>query len=120
VDEVFGEVEPGGDGSHSVPSLAGLDSVPVGGGRFLGRVRVEAERSVAAAVEAGLVDRERDAGAVAALMLVADQLDDPDFPLRGGRVDNVSLPAFLRYSEALGLTPASASAKQSRGRRSAY
>ena len=43
-----------------------------------------------------------DAGAVAAARALADKIDVSD---ETGTFDNTSFPTFLRYCEALGLTP---------------
>ncbi|HEY5482819.1 MAG TPA: hypothetical protein VIK31_03270 [Propionibacteriaceae bacterium] len=56
-----------------------------------------------------------DAGSVAVLLRLAatiDRMDTPDEPLDEGErrprkaFDNVSIPTYLKYAEALGLTPA--------------
>ena len=64
-------------------------------------------KSIRAAIEAGLIDEELDAGALAVLRRVAkavDQIDvnglTPEYKL-----DNVSIPTYLRYCQALGLVP---------------
>ena len=62
-------------------------------------------RSVAAAEELG----DLDAGAVAVLVNMAGMID---YLLANGgigpagKLDNVSIPTYLRYCESLGLTPA--------------
>jgi hypothetical protein len=54
---------------------------------------------------------DMDAGVVAALRVLARKLDELDRPLAAGgtppRFDNVTLPTYLKYCEALGLTPLS-------------
>lgn len=68
-------------------------------------VEDEARRAVAAASH--LTDA--DAAAVAAMVVLArqiDYLDESDFLREDGKLDNVSVPTFLRYLDALGLTPA--------------
>lgn len=67
----------------------------------------ETDRSIAAAIADGTLDPELSAGPIAALRLVATQLDHPDFPIVEGKLDNVSLPTYLRYCQDLRLTPAS-------------
>ena len=49
-----------------------------------------------------------DAGAVAALLKLADQIDYlyEHGTSEDGKFDNVSVPTYLRYCESLGLTPA--------------
>lgn len=49
-----------------------------------------------------------DAGAVAALLHVAAQIDSQINGLTpDGRLDNVSVPTYLKFCDALGLTPVS-------------
>ena len=61
------------------------------------------------------------AGAVAVLLRLADAIDgiDEDGLNPAGKLDNVSVPTYLRYCEALGLTgtkgPAGSSAEPSGG-----
>ena len=61
------------------------------------------------AVEAALADgtlTEKDAGVVEALMHVAREIDSLVDGINGaGKLDNVSVPTELKFSEALGLTP---------------
>lgn len=71
----------------------------------MGEVMDATEASINAAVASGILDRSVSAGPIAALRRVAELLDDPDFPLVGGRLDNVSLPTYLRYCAELRLTP---------------
>jgi hypothetical protein len=47
-----------------------------------------------------------DAGAVAALLELARQIDAKSDEGDDGKVDNVTIPTYLRYCESLGLTPA--------------
>ena len=65
--------------------------------------------SVEAAVELALASAthltDSDLGAVAALRIIAKTLDLPDFPMVSERFDNTSMGSFLKYSDALGLTP---------------
>lgn len=65
------------------------------------------ERSIKKAHDAGALDLDLSAGPIAALRKIARLLDDPDFPLVMGKLDNVSLPTYLRYCTELRLTPAS-------------
>lgn len=49
-----------------------------------------------------------DAGAVATLLKLADQIDyltEHGGMSEDGKFDNVSIPTYLRYAESLGLTP---------------
>lgn len=59
----------------------------------------------AAMRSAGLTDADR--GTAAAALRLAEAIDqiDGDGLNPGGKLDNVSVPTFLRYMGALGLTP---------------
>ncbi|NWN89196.1 MAG: hypothetical protein HLX51_11765 [Micrococcaceae bacterium] len=51
---------------------------------------------------------DEDAGAVATLLHVAQQIDAQTNGLTpDGKLDNVSVPTYLKYCDALGLTPVS-------------
>lgn len=78
-------------------------------------VRAETERSIKAAIKANTLDPEISAGPIEAILLVADQLDHPDFPIVNGKLDNVSLPTYLRYCAELRLTPASREEQKKEG-----
>lgn len=60
--------------------------------------------SVQAARRAGFLT-EMDDGAVAALLQLAERLDDPDFPDVDGRFDNVTQALYFKACDSLGLTP---------------
>lgn len=61
-----------------------------------------------AAVKASTVLTDADAGAVAALLHVAAQIDaQVDGLTPDGKLDNVSVPTYLKFCDALGLTPVS-------------
>lgn len=65
----------------------------------------ESEAAIEAARANGLLEASDDA-AVAALLHIADQIDSQiDGLTPSGKLDNVSIPTFLKYCEALGLTP---------------
>ena len=65
----------------------------------------ETERAVAAALADGTLN-EKDAGVVEALLHVAREIDSLVDGINGaGKLDNVSVPTYLKFSEALGLTP---------------
>lgn len=67
----------------------------------------ETERAVAAALADGSLT-VKDAGVVEALMHVAREIDSLVHGVNGaGKLDNVSVPTYLKFSEALGLTPSS-------------
>lgn len=76
------------------------------GGKIRGSIEEAALRSVKAATHLG----PQDAAAVAAMLTLARQLDvlaEFDFVREDGKLDNVSMPTFLRYLTELGLTPPS-------------
>jgi hypothetical protein len=75
----------------------------------------ETNRSIGAAIADGTLDEDISAGPIAAIRRVAEQLDDPDFPVIDGRLDNVSLPTYLRYCAEMHLTPASRPEKKPEG-----
>jgi len=63
-------------------------------------------RSIDHAVKAGRVDPDAQAAIIAAARKVARVMDAPGWPLvEGGRFDNVSPSTFLKYCDALGLSP---------------
>jgi hypothetical protein len=69
-----------------------------------GPIRLATDKSIRAATH--LTDA--DAGMVATLKMLADRLDVltvNDWVVEG-KLDNVSVPTFLRYCEHLGLSPA--------------
>lgn len=90
-----------------------------------GPVRAATELSIAQAY----VDKvlgPLDAGAVSALRVLADKIDKDDelreryldltanedgSPVKPLQLDNVSLPTYLKYCDALGLTPAGRAAQ---------
>lgn len=82
------------------------------------------EASVAAAVSSGALDAALSAGPVAAVLALARKIDGWDAVVEAameGREDgaklpipihdNTSIPTYLRYCEALHLTPSKMSAK---------
>ena len=64
-------------------------------------------KSIRAAIDAGLIDEELDAGALAVLRRVAKAVDriDVNGLTPEYKLDNVSIPTYLRYCQALGLVP---------------
>lgn len=54
---------------------------------------------------------ETDAGTAAVLLKLAQAIDDIDSNglNPAGKLDNVSIPTYLKYAEALGMTPAARS-----------
>lgn len=70
-------------------------------------VEDETLRAVDAARAEGVLT-EKDAGVVKALLHVAREIDSLVDGINGaGKLDNVSVPTYLKFSEALGLTPSS-------------
>ncbi len=62
--------------------------------------------SINAACATGKLDRGRHGATIAAARKVARLMDDPEWPIvAGGKFDNVSPALFLKYCQALGLTP---------------
>ncbi len=67
------------------------------------------ERSVQSARASGELG-DKDAGAVAVLLELARQVEylaANDGMREDGRLDNVSIPTYLKFCESLGLTPVS-------------
>lgn len=60
-----------------------------------------------ASIEAANWITDADKGTVEVLRHLARTIDHPDFPVIDGKFDNVSIPTYLRFAAALGLTPAS-------------
>lgn len=77
----------------------------------LGRVTPDAtmveatRRSIAAAIDAGALDPVLHAGAIEAIIRVAQQMDRPTFPIVDGRLDNVSPAKYLDYARTLRIVP---------------
>ncbi len=70
------------------------------------KVETAFNASVREAVKNGRIDRKTHGAAIAAARKLARALDEPGWPeLPSGKVDNVTPATFLRYCEALGLTP---------------
>lgn len=61
--------------------------------------------SVNKAVKAGLIDRKKHGAAIEAALKLAAVMDDPDWPIIDKRYDNVTPSTFLKYCQALHLTP---------------
>lgn len=77
--------------------------------RIQGFSMVEATKQ---AVQAADWLTKADRGAIRSILRLAEVLDDPDFPVIDGRYDNVSQSLYLKYCDALGLTPVSRRVKQ--------
>lgn len=63
------------------------------------------EKSIAAAVEEGRIDLAGHAALIASARRIAAVMDEPEWPMVNGKFDNVSPSAFLKYCQALGITP---------------
>lgn len=75
------------------------------------KVKTAFDASVREAVKKGQIDPKTHAAAITAARKLAVTLDSPGWPeLPSGKVDNVTPATFLRYCEALGLTPAASQA----------
>lgn len=81
-------------------------------------VLAETNRSIDHAITGKTLDADKHAGPIAALRVLARRIDEGDalmaIMLRLSRdakvkppaIDNVSIPTYLKYCEAMGLTPA--------------
>lgn len=66
----------------------------------------ETRKSIAAAGAAKVLNLDMAAGPIAAILRCAEQLDHPDYPMvRPDKLDNVSMPTYLRFANELRLTP---------------
>ena len=75
-----------------------------------GRVQKQAHQSIEQATGAALESLglpATDAGVAAVLLKLASAIDDIDEDglNPAGKLDNVSIPTYLKYAEALGMTP---------------
>ncbi|UTX33736.1 hypothetical protein NNL26_06955 [Micrococcus luteus] len=62
-------------------------------------------QAVEAAKRAGIIT-DADAGSVAVLLHLAEAIDAQEDGLTpSGKLDNVSVPTYLKFAEALGLSP---------------
>lgn len=60
--------------------------------------------------KAGTINEKRQGAVIAAARKLAEVMDDPDWPIMRGKIDNVSSSVFLKYCEALKLTEPGAQA----------
>lgn len=63
------------------------------------------DAAVSDAVKKGVITRTRQGPLISAGRKIAKVMDDPGWPIIKGKVDNVSPSVFLKYCEALRLTP---------------
>ena len=68
------------------------------------KVRDALNAAVRQAVKDGKLNRKMHGATIEAARKVATVMDDPDWPIVRGKIDNVSPAVFLKYCEALGLT----------------
>ena len=61
-------------------------------------------KSVKKGIEAGRINPERHGAIIEAGKKIARTMDNPDWPVIRGKIDNVSPSVFLKYCETLGLT----------------
>ena len=61
-------------------------------------------KSVKAGIEAGRIDKDRNAAVIEAARKVARLMDDPNWPIIKGKLDNVYASVFLKYCDTLGIT----------------
>jgi len=72
------------------------------------------DKSVNAAIEAGILDAEAHGAAIEAARKLAQMMDGSEWPMVNGKLDNVSPGVFLKYCAALGIVPGEAVAKQTK------
>ena len=63
------------------------------------------DEAVAAALSDGLIDEIKQGPIIEAARKVAIVMDEPEWPIVRGRIDNVSPSVFLKYCDKLGLAP---------------
>ena len=68
------------------------------------KVREALNLAIRQAVKDGQLDRNKHAAIIEAARKVAKVMDDPEWPIVRGKIDNVSPSVFLKYCDALGLT----------------
>ena len=67
------------------------------------KVRDALNQSIREAVKDGRIDRKKHGALIEAARKLATMMDDPDWPIVRGKLDNVSPTVFLKYCEKLGL-----------------
>lgn len=60
----------------------------------------------------GIVDPVRQGAVIEAAQKVAMVMDDPDWPIVRGKIDNVSPSVFLKYCDKLGIAGIEAEKKE--------
>jgi|GEM_PF-1385975 len=70
-----------------------------------GEHRKACEASIQAALDAGIIDSTAQALPISQLRTLSDLMDDPEWPIVGGKYDNVTPAMLLKTEEALGILP---------------
>ena len=68
-------------------------------------VKSKLRKSVKEAIEAGLIDKKKQGALIEAATKMAEVMDNPNWPIMDKKFDNVTPSTFLKYCEALHLTP---------------
>lgn len=63
------------------------------------------DESVNQAIESGVLDKKKHGAAIEAARKVASMMDEPEWPIVRGKIDNVSPSVFLKYCDALHILP---------------
>ena len=63
------------------------------------------DESIELAIKTGDIDEVKQGAIIEAARKVATVLDEPEWPIVRGKIDNVSPSVFLKYCGALGLSP---------------
>ena len=63
------------------------------------------DASVSAAIADGTLDPVKNGAVIEAARKVAAILDEPEWPIVRGKLDNVSPSVFLKYCDALNIAP---------------
>lgn len=61
--------------------------------------------SIESAIESGSISEKEHGAIIEAARKVATVMDEPEWPLVRGKIDNVSPSVFLKYCDALGILP---------------
>ena len=57
------------------------------------------------AIKDGTLDSDKHGATIEAARKVASMMDEPEWPIVRGKLDNVSPSVFLKYCDALGILP---------------
>ena len=61
------------------------------------------DESIEEIINDGVIDRKKQGALIEAARKLAMMLDDPEWPIVRGKLDNVSPTVFLKYCEKLGM-----------------